>query len=113
MTKRTHSLREKLKQRRYTETLSFDHDSISFMASLGWFDDNILSEIFLTGGKPGSALSIMANEASIILSIALQHGTPLSTIRDGLPKLSDGSPAGPMGAALRLAKDNEKLTPAT
>ena len=102
------SPREKMPDRRETETFSFEHEDLSYIASLGRFSDGRLSELFISGGIVGSSVRIMTQELSVLLSISLQHGVPLKTLRDGLPKLNNGKFAGPLGNAIRIAEEKEK-----
>jgi ribonucleoside-diphosphate reductase alpha chain len=73
---------------------------VPYRAQFSEGKDGTLAEVFFNAGKEGTALDIMGRECGAILSIALQHGTPLKTIRDALPKLATGKPAGPVGKAL-------------
>ena len=50
--------------------------------------------------RPGSATEAIARDAAILVSIALQYGAALETIRAALTKDHDGSPATAIGAAL-------------
>ncbi len=97
------SERIRLPYRRRSPAFSFEHDKVHYRAQFSNTDDGRLMELFLNGGKEGSAAAILGQECSIILSLALQHGAPLETIIDALPKLSDGNPAGPVGVALKMA----------
>ena len=92
--------RSRLPQRRNAELVSFSHEGVSYTAHFGCDGNGRLAEIFLDAAKEGSTANTVARECAVILSIALQHHTPLSIIRDALPKLQDGSPAGPIGVAL-------------
>jgi hypothetical protein len=66
----------------------------------GRFKDGRLAEVFLNSNKPGSAIEAVDRDASVVVSIALQFGTPLETIKDALTKDHDGTPATVVGAAL-------------
>ena len=59
-----------------------------------------IGEIFLSGGKVGSEVEAVTRDAAVIVSLALQHGTPLETIRGSITRLDDGSAAGPIGCML-------------
>jgi hypothetical protein len=48
----------------------------------------------------GSPLEAIARDAAVTVSIALQFGAPLATIRAALTKDHDGSPATLLGKAL-------------
>lgn len=95
--------RQYLPNRRELETLSFEHEGVAFEASIGRFDDGSIGEIFLNAGKLGSAVHILAREAAVTMSIALQCGAPFGVLVSALPQLKDGSPAGPVGVALKMA----------
>lgn len=94
------SHREPLPARRYAETMNFLHDGHRFTATVGFYDDGRPGEIFLRAGKSETALESMCRDVAVIASIALQYGAPLETIAKALTRLSDGRPAGPMGALL-------------
>jgi hypothetical protein len=97
------SARQTLPNRRPCETVEFEHDGIRYIASIGRFpSSDAVSEVFMHGGKTGSAAEIAAHDGAITLSLALQFGTPLSAIRHALIKLRDGSAAGPIGKLLDL-----------
>jgi hypothetical protein len=88
--------------RRDGELFTFDHDGVSYIAQFSRDGDGQPYELFLTCGKEGTTANIVAQECAVILSIAVQCGTPLSTLFDALPKLADGRPAGPVGMALAM-----------
>ncbi len=94
--------REQLPSRREHEVIEFDLDGVRYRASIGRFADGRIAELFLDGGKIGSAASTAARDAAIAASLALQHGTPVDVLRRALTRLRDGSAAGPIGRALDL-----------
>jgi hypothetical protein len=85
-------------------SFDFSHGGVDYHAIVNWFENASIGEIFLDAGKTGSAADIIADEAAVVFSLARQHGTPLDVLRDALPKLPDGSPAGPLGLALEIAE---------
>lgn len=91
-----------LPNKRRHEVLEFDHDGVRYTAGVGRFVNGALAEIFLNGGKPGSAAESNARDAAIILSIALQEGASLQRIVAAMTRLPDGRAAGPMGHLLDL-----------
>lgn len=95
--------RRPISHRRELESFSFEHDSVKHRASIGWFEDGSTAELFINSGKLGSALHTMGRDAAVLYSIARQYGAPEKVLFDALSKLMDGSPAGPIGAALRIA----------
>jgi hypothetical protein len=71
-----------------------------FTVSTGYFRDGRLAEIFLSSTRPGSAIEDIARDAAVTVSIALQFGADINTIRAALTKNADGGPATVLGAAL-------------
>lgn len=98
-------MRTRLPERRESPAFEYEHGEATYRAQFSEGENGGLMEVFLNAGKEGTALDIMGRECGAILSIALQHGTPLKTIRDALPKLATGKPAGPVGKALSEIED--------
>jgi len=96
--------RESFEPRRQGEAFEFTHGNVPYHVVANRLPDGKLGEVFIDAGKTGSDADIVADEAAVLVSLALQYGTPLSTIRAALPKLADGKPAGPMGQALKMAE---------
>ena len=91
--------------RRPNETFRFEHDGNRYFATVSYSMVNgSPCEVFLTAGKVGSSLDAMARDAAVVTSLALQHGTSLTTLRAAMTRLDDGNPAGPMGALLDLVE---------
>jgi hypothetical protein len=61
--------------------------------------------VILSSHKPGSPIEAIARDAAVTVSIALQFGAPLETIRAALTKDHDGGPATLLGAALDALVD--------
>ncbi len=71
--------RSRLPNRRpaYTETLEVDGQA--FEATVGFDPESGQPrELFLTAGKEGSLLNALLADAAVVISVALQHGVPLS-----------------------------------
>jgi len=92
--------RERLPNQRACESIEFRHAGLNFTLSAGRFPDGRVAEIFLSSHKPGSPIEAIARDASVTVSIAIQFGVPIETIRDALTKDHDGGPATAIGAAL-------------
>lgn len=92
--------REFLANRRESETVKFRRNGRNAYVTFSRFADGRPAEVFFDSGKPGSELKIACIEAAIAVSFALQFGAPLGLLIDAMPRLDDGSPAGPLGAAL-------------
>lgn len=92
--------RERLPNRRRNESFAVSHAGLGFTASIGFFPDGRIAEIFLSSNKPGSTIEAFARDAAVTVSIALQLRADLGTIRRALTKDHDGQPATAIGAAL-------------
>jgi hypothetical protein len=94
------SARERLPNRRQCETFEFSHGGLDFTLAAGFYPDGRIAEIFLSSHKPGSPIEAIARDAAVTVSIALQFGADIETIRQALTKDHDGAPATLLGAAL-------------
>jgi hypothetical protein len=94
------SARKRLPNRRRCESFDFSHAGIGFTLCAGFYPDRRIAEIFLSSEKPGSPIEAIARDAAVTVSIALQFGADLQTIRSALTKDHDGRPATLLGAAL-------------
>jgi hypothetical protein len=92
--------RERLPNRRQCESFEFRHAGLVFTLCAGSYPDGRLAEIFLSSHKLGSPIEAIARDAAVTVSIALQFGADLQTIRAALTKDHDGGPATAIGAAL-------------
>jgi hypothetical protein len=93
-------MRRVLPSRRRSEAIDFEHEGLHYRACFSRYADGSIAEMFLDAGKTGTSANIMAKEAAVIFSIARQFDAPVEVLWSALPKLQDGSPAGPVGAAL-------------
>lgn len=90
-----------------TEKTDFVHDNIRFELHVDRYDDGRPAGMFLSGGKSGTAMNAISRDAGMLVSLALQHGAGLETIRDALTRDDDGAPMSVIGVALdRVAEDN-------
>jgi hypothetical protein len=94
------SARERLPNRRPCESLEFEHAGLRFTLCTGFYRDGRIAEIFLSSHKPGSPIEAIARDAAVTVSISLQHGADLATIRQALTKDANGGPATLLGTAL-------------
>jgi ribonucleoside-diphosphate reductase alpha chain len=90
----------RLPNRRASMTFEFEVGGLRYVATASGFDDNNPAEIFITDNRAGSAAGIMASDAAIAASLALQHGCPLEVLRKALSRDPHGRASGPLGAAL-------------
>jgi hypothetical protein len=91
--------RERLPDRRASETFSFELDGVRYHATVGLYRPG---EIFISSHKAGSATDVAARDAAIAISFALQFGARLEDIGRALSRDSSGRPSGPAGRALDL-----------
>jgi hypothetical protein len=98
-------MRNVLPQRRYSETFDLTHEGHTFQVSIGYFPVDLLcaglpAEVFISGSKVGSYAEGVARDASVVVSIALQHGVPLDVMRKSITRNADGAPQTIIGAVL-------------
>jgi len=92
--------RERLPNRRRSVTFSFECDGLAYTATASWYCDGRLAELFLNNLKSNSAADLNARDAAITLSLALQNGVDVETIRKALGRDGRGRASGPLGEAL-------------
>jgi hypothetical protein len=97
--------RSRLPNRRAGETFEFDHLGIRYTACIGRYGHGPVGEVFLNASKSGTAIETHARDGAVILSLLLQHGCPVETVRKTVTRNPDGSAAGPFGALLDLIVD--------
>ena len=95
-----------LPTRRRSVTFSFGHapdvglPPTQYTATIGYLPDGAIAEVFLNSKKVGSGTDSAARDAAIAVSIAIQHGTPLATLRHAMTRNGDGSASSPIGQLL-------------
>lgn len=98
--------RESLPNRRVTVTREMqwppDRALAMIQVSIGFYDDGRPSEVFVQGCKSGTDVQAVARDAAIILSFALQHGTPIATIRKAITRDHGEAAASLIGAVVDL-----------
>ena len=104
--------RRRLPYRRAAITETIIIGNLTIAGSIG-FGETGPQEIFLSGAKDGSGMAAILEDASVVISVALQHGIPAAALAKSvarLPESLDGAavkPASPIGAALDLLVDYE------
>src|SRR5262245_14097314 len=81
--------RERLPNRRPAETFDIEVGGLRFTTTLGFYPNGKLGEVFLVNHKAGSQAGVMASDAAVLGSIALQYGAPLETLRKGGRNMTD------------------------
>jgi hypothetical protein len=105
------SAREPLPARRFGETfkLRFGGAAGAYHITVGRYPDGRLGELFISTNKIGSAQDALARDTAILMSLALQHGCTIETIRDAITREGNGEPSTIAGAV--ADKLTEKPTP--
>jgi hypothetical protein len=101
------AIRERLPNRRRSETFELESQGLTFTATFSRFAAGRIGEVFLQNHKAGSMAGINAQDAAVVASIALQYGVPLDVIRKALMRDADGKASGPLGAALDIIASTE------
>jgi hypothetical protein len=94
------TLRERLPNRRASETLELTVAGLEYTCTVSRYADGRIAEIFLINHKSNSAADTAARDAAIAFSFAVQHGADPEAIRLALCRDSHGRASGPLGAAL-------------
>jgi ribonucleoside-diphosphate reductase alpha chain len=92
----------RLPNRRQSETFGFECGGLRYTATVSWFPDGRLGEIFLGNHRADSHADACARDSAILVSIALQYGASLDVLRNALLRDSRGAAATPIGIALDL-----------
>src|SRR5665213_3344255 len=93
--------RRRLTNRRFSQTLNFEVDGQKYIATVSFFDNGALGELFInSSGKLGSTADVNAADGALAVSLALQYGCVASVLQKGMKRNADGSAQGPLGAAL-------------
>jgi hypothetical protein len=98
----TSATRHRLPNRRGSETFDFHCNGFHYIATVAFFDDGTLAEIFLCNGKAGSSTDSAAKDSAIVASLGLQFGIPVDVIRHALLRDSRGIANSPLGYALDI-----------
>jgi hypothetical protein len=100
--------RERLPNRRRCESFTFELAGLRYTATVGFYPDNRIGEVFLVNHKQGNQSDTNARDAAIILSFALQHGADINAIRKALCRDGQSKALGPVGAALDIIAASER-----
>lgn len=101
--------RRALPMRRSCETFELAYGGFDrrHAITLGYFADGTVGEVFINGGKSGEQVEAIARDGAVLLSLALQHGVSLDTIRGAITRDSHGEPSSIVGAVVdRLGGGN-------
>lgn len=94
-------MRETLPTRRLANTTTFEHEGLKYILTFSCFPNGEVAEVFLnTEMKSGSLADISVQDGAVLLSLALQHGCPVSVLREAVKRDPQGKAQGPLGQAI-------------
>jgi hypothetical protein len=93
--------RERLPNRRPAETFDLEALGLKFRATIGRHDGKV-GEVFLSNHRVNSQAGIMASDAAVLCSIALQMGASPEALLHSLMKDSAGRATSPIGVVLEM-----------
>ena len=93
-------IRRTLPRRRASETFNLRFWNQSFTVTVGFYADGAPGEVFIDGGKTGQDIQSTARDAAVVLSFALQHGTPIEAICRAVTRGASEEPASILGAVV-------------
>jgi ribonucleoside-diphosphate reductase alpha chain len=100
------SARRRLSNRHANESISFMWLGLQFTATIARFPDGAVAELFISNGKIDSHADVMARDAAVAASLALQFGCPLEVLQRALLRDPRGVAASALGTAIdRIADD--------
>ena len=93
-------IRRTLPQRRAAETFDLRFRNQLFTVTVGFYADGTPCEVFIDGCKTGNDIQSIARDAGVLLSLALQHGTPIESIKHAVTRDGLGAPTSILGAII-------------
>jgi hypothetical protein len=103
------SARQRLPNRRASETLDIEVAGLRYKATVSYFPDGSLAELFISNHKANNASDVVARDAGILVSLCLQHGCDVETIARALSRNADGSASGVIGVVLDRVMRRERV----
>jgi hypothetical protein len=94
--------RQALPMRRRCETFEIDYGGLkkSHVITVGYYDDDRPGEVFINGGKSGEQVEAIARDGAVLLSMALQHGATLETIKHAITRDGQEQPQSIVGVVV-------------
>lgn len=94
-------MRNRLPDRRYSESFEIVSNGIAYSVTLGVYEDGRIGEVFIGMLKAaGTLMDLHARDLAVLISLGLQHGIPMQTMFDATTKTADGKPEGLAGNVL-------------
>jgi hypothetical protein len=101
--------RRRLPSRRASENFEFEVAGLRYTCTISRYPNSSISELFLSNHKSNSAADTNARDSAIVFSFAVQHGADPEAIRRALCRDSNGKASGPLGRALDLIAEGERV----
>ena len=92
--------RNRLPNRRHSENFSMEVADQKYTATVGYDENGQPAELFINYARVASFADINAADGAVAVSLALQYGAPIKTLREAMKRNGDGTAQGPLGAAL-------------
>ncbi len=98
--------RERLPDRRPSETAELEYEGACYAVTIGFFPDGRPGEAFTGNAKVGSSMEAVLDDACILISLLLQNGVEPPALAKTMGRLGNGhQPASVIGAIIdRLAE---------
>ena len=92
-------MRKKMPNRRPAATWNIEFEQQQLTGTIGYDPATGLPReaFFSTRVKAGTLLDGLLYDTGVLLSLALQYGTPATALAKSVARLEDGSPASPVG----------------
>jgi hypothetical protein len=98
--------RARLPNRRACTSFDIEIAGLRYKATISYFSDGSLAELFVSNHKAGNASDVAARDAGILVSLCLQHRCSVETIARALSRIADGAASGVIGAVLDKITNN-------
>ena len=102
------TLRQRLPNRRLNETVDLMFGGQRYHVTVGFALDGRPSEVFCHGGKVGSGMDLILDDACVALSLILQYGIEPRDLGHSMGRLGDGAAASIIGALVDLVSSFER-----
>ena len=102
--------RQEMPGRRTGENFEFQHRGHRYLASARYPTPHAVvpSEVFLNSAKIDSDHDLVARDAAVVISVALQYGVPLADLAHALGRDPDGTASSPIGKLLDILLGKDK-----
>lgn len=104
--------REVLQNRHYSENITVFFQGERYDVTVGKYPDDRVGEVFInriigkSSSKVGTLLDGVCRDSAILMSLAIQHGTSLNTLRRAITRDEDGNPSTIVGVVIDILLKN-------